>query len=103
GSYEFFALNPNQAEFAGVAGFRFQQFGIYAGAAKTVFGKNSADDWTFMAGLTYNGSTHERPGRLKDADFQQDKEHYDPKLFQEQVTPPTSDPDGERIMDPPPP
>lgn len=94
GSYEFYAVNPSRAELAGLIGMHVNQIGFYAGGSKTIYGRNSADDYQFVVGLSFNGTLFNRPkysdgggDDFSPEKFNQKPEKYDDSLFQEQITP----------------
>ena len=61
GSMEFYSINPARGELAGLVGFQFDSFGIYAGLNKTVYGQSSADGWGAIVGLKFDGNFLRQP------------------------------------------
>lgn len=82
GSYRFYSINPAASEFAAEAGTRLGDFGLFAGFAITVNGKNAADGYTGYGGISWSPTGHRR--RDDDDGFNIRGERYDESLFHEQ-------------------
>ncbi len=91
-SYKFYALNPASHEFALMVGTHFGQMGVYASAAFTYMGRNSADGFTGTVGLTFDGSFYMPTPRPSEPQVYEDKfnvkpDKYDERLFNSDPVP----------------
>lgn len=94
GSYENYAINPNRAEVAALAGVRMGPFEIYGGGLYTFWGQTSAAGWGAQIGVKFSGSLYKADNGNKDQ-FQEPPEKYDDSVFKEgaPVTPDNTVPD----------
>lgn len=91
GSYRYYSINPSSHEFAVMAGTHFGQIGVYVGGAMTYAGKNSADGWSGVVGLTFDGtifaSTNSVSTPRYEDKFKVRAEKYDASLFRDSAQP----------------
>lgn len=93
GSYQYYAINPSQAEVALSTGVRFGSLGAYVGGSMTVFGQGSASSWTVIAGLTFTAAAFAPPPQ-RDQYFNPPSDNYNDKLFKQNTGPDKTPPEA---------
>jgi hypothetical protein len=98
GSFRYYSVNPSLMEFAAEAGFRYGQFGAFAGFSVAMNGESSADGMTVMGGLTFSPQfSPSEPAQQETKDrFNIRDENYDENLFEGD-----SQPEADRPAPPP--
>jgi hypothetical protein len=95
GSTRYYAINPSYSELAMEAGTRFGDWGLFAGAAYSVNGKNTAAGWTGYGGVAFSPKAMHRPNERRDEIFDPRNERYDENVFRESspnIPPPAEEP-----------